>query len=78
MVGRDVLIGVTPRSPGPANDFPFQIRTVCGYVVSRIILLCLGYGLFSLFATWFSVLVAQCFIHAQLRSPPRRSGCAET
>ncbi len=45
--------------------------------VSRAILLCLGYGLFSLFATWFPVVVSQYFIPAQLRSPPRRSGRAQ-
>jgi hypothetical protein len=44
--------------------------------VSRAILLCLGYGLFSLLATWFPVVVSQYFIPAQLRSPPRRSGRA--
>ena len=32
--------------------------------------------LFSLFATWFPVVVSQYCLHAQLRSPPRRSGRA--
>ena len=45
--------------------------------MSRAILLCVGYGLFSLFATWFPVVVSQYLIHAQLRSPPRRSGRAQ-
>ena len=44
--------------------------------VSRAILLCLGYGLYSLFATWFPVVVSQYCVHAQLRSHPRRSGRA--
>ena len=46
------------------------------FAVSRASLLCLGYSLFSLFATWFPVVVSQYLIHAQLRSPPRRSGRA--
>jgi hypothetical protein len=41
--------------------------------VSRAILLCLGYGLCSLFSTSFPGVVSQYLIHAQLRSPPRRS-----
>ena len=44
--------------------------------VSRVILLCLGYGLCSLFTTWFPVVVSQHCVHAQLRSPPCRSGRA--
>jgi hypothetical protein len=41
--------------------------------VSRAILLCLGYGFFSLLATGFPVVVSQYFIPAQLTSPPCRS-----
>ena len=59
------------RESHPLVIKPFPVRTV-----SRAKLLCLGYGLFSLFATWFPVVVSQYFIRAQLRSPPRRSGRA--
>ncbi len=44
--------------------------------VSRANLLCLGYCLFSMFATWFPMVVSQYCFHAHLRSPPRRSGRA--
>ena len=45
--------------------------------VSRANLSCLGYGLCSLLATWFPVVVSQYGSHAQLSSPPRRSGRAQ-
>ena len=61
-----------------AGDVSLLSATVLPpFGVSRAILLCLGYGLFSLFATWFPVVVSQYFIHAQWKSPPRRSGRAQ-
>ncbi len=61
--------------PPPTRPLKFETDRR-GRRVSRASLLCLGYGLCSLFATSFPPVVSQYWIHAHCRSPPPRSGRA--
>ena len=71
--------GERPQSPG-FGDGRCKVRKTHhrNSAVSRANLLCLGYDMRPLLATWFPVVVSQYCIHPQSRSPHYRSGPTET